>query len=241
MVDDASEDDTPILLAGLKKDNPVTVIRNKKAKGAAACRNIAIEHATGNFVAGLDDDDYWHSKRIELLMASFKNGFSAVCSNDKMDFGNKEIVWKKKPVITLHDLLFYNRAGNQVLTKKEYILQVGGYDETLPSAQDYDLWIRLAHDFGPIKTVQHTLQVVNMSDVRESITTSGKQIEGYIACFEKHQHKMNEQQRKYQKYRIKQAAGERVSWIDMIRSVPVHLLSKEITRKVFLQSKSPVH
>jgi glycosyltransferase involved in cell wall biosynthesis len=234
VVDDASDDETPHVLEDLARSHNITVIRNEIPKGAAASRNIAIEQANGEFVAGLDDDDIWRPKRVELLLNEFSDGISAVCSNDRMVFGEKEIVWKKKAVITLQDLLFYNQAGNQVLTKKEYILEVGGYDETLPSAQDYDLWIRLAHDFGPIKCAPHTLQVVNMSDDRESITTSGNQIEGYRACFEKHRHKMNKEQETYQLYRIKMAAGEKISWLEMFRSVPSQLLVKEITRKLFL-------
>ncbi len=235
VVDDASDDSTPELLERLKKEHKnIKSIRNKNSRGAAVSRNIAIQNSTGEFVAGLDDDDIWRPNRVEYLLDEFEDGYAAVTSNDRMDFGEKEIVWKKKPVITLQDLLFYNQVGNQVLTKKEYIEAVGGFDESLPSAQDYDLWIRLAHDFGPIKTAPHTLQVVNMSDDRESITTSDNQIEGYLACFNKHQSKMNAAQKKYQHYRIKLTQGEDVGWLEMFRSVPSQLLFKEITRKLFL-------
>ena len=235
VVDDASGDNTPQLLQSLSEKNKnLKVIRNNESKGAAASRNIAIENADGEFVAGLDDDDVWRPKRIELLMEEFQEGYAAVTSNDRMDFGEKEIVWKKKPIITLHDLLFYNQVGNQVLTKKEYLKQVDGYDESLQSAQDYDLWIRLAHDFGPIKTAPHTLQVVNMSDERESITTSDNQIDGYIACFQKHRDKMNAEQIKYQNYRIKITEGKETGWIELFKATPRHLLIKEITRKLFL-------
>lgn len=235
VVDDASDDDTPILLkkfAAAHKN--IKVIRNETSKGAAASRNIAIEHAGGKYIAGLDDDDYWRPKRLELLMEKFDDEYSAVTSNDRMDFGHKEIVWKKKPLITLQDLLYYNQVGNQVLTKKEYITEVGGYDESLPAAQDYDLWIRLVHDFGPVKTAPHTLQVVTMSDDRKSITTSGNKPDGYRACFEKHKHMMNAEQKTYQKYRLKLAEDKHVSWAEMLRSVPAHLLFKEVTRKLFL-------
>ena len=234
VVDDASEDDTNKLLQDLSRKNPITVIRNKTSKGAAASRNIAIKNASGKFISGLDDDDLWRPRRIELLMKEFVEGYSAVCSNDRMAFGSKEIVWKKKSIITLNDLLFYNQVGNQVLTKREYLTEVGGYDESLPSAQDYDLWIRLTHDFGPIKTAPHTLQVVNMEPHRKRISTSGHASYGYRACFEKHMAKMNEAQKKYQRYRIKMAEGEDPGWTEMIRSVPLELLVKEITRKLFL-------
>ena len=234
VVDDASDDDTPNLLAELSKEHPIKVITNKASKGAAACRNIAINQAEGEYIAGLDDDDFFRPKRIEMLMDEFEDGYSAVTSNDRMMFGEKEIVWKKKPVITLDDLLFYNQVGNQVLTKKAYLLEVGGYDEELASAQDYDLWIRLAHDFGPVKNAQQTLQVINMEEDRDRISTSDDQLRGYYDCFEKHKSKMSGRQKKYQRYRMKMVEGEKVGWIEMFRSVPRQLWMKEITRKLFL-------
>ncbi len=235
VVDDASVDDTPTLLKKFSAAHKnITNVRNNSVKGAAASRNIAIQHANGEFVTGLDDDDFWRPKRLEKLMEHFEDGYAGVTSNDRMDLGRKEIVWKKKPVITLQDLLYYNQVGNQVLTKKDYVMEVGGYDEDLSAAQDYDLWIRLTHDFGPIKTAPHTLQVVNMRQDRDRISTSGHKLNGYRACYDKHKHKMNSEQKTYQQYRLKLEAGKSAGWIEMFKSVPGSLLIKEITRKLFL-------
>ena len=232
VVDDASDDDTPQILSELKQEVPIKVLHNTKPKGAAASRNISIEQANGEFVAGLDDDDFWHPERIEHLMELFRDEYSAVCSNDLLDFGNRKLVWKKRPVITLNNLLYYNCVGNQVLTKKEYIINAGWYDESLPSAQDYDLWIRLAEKFGPIKTAPFTLQTVSMENERNSITTSPKKVAGYRACLEKHRTKMSEKQIIYQQYRLKLAGGENTTWFDMFRAAPPHLIVKEITRRI---------
>lgn len=234
VVDDASEDNTPELLAELDADVPVKIIRNKKPLGAAASRNIAIAHASGEYITGLDDDDYWMPNRIEKMMSAFEDGYSAVCTYDIMDYGNKTIIWKKKKYISFDDLLYYNQAGNQVLTKKEYIIEAGGFDEKLPSAQDYDLWIRLTERFGPIKTVPEALQVVAMDKKRDSITTSTSKTAGYAACFEKHRGKMSEKQIKYQQYRLDLATCKPVSWLQLIQSTPYYLLKKEITRKLVL-------
>jgi glycosyltransferase involved in cell wall biosynthesis len=235
VVDDASDDDTPEYLKSLKEEhNTVQVIRNEVSKGAAVSRNIAIQHATGEYITGLDDDDYWRPTRVERLMEEFEEGFSAVCSYDRMVMNDREAVWKKPTMITLDDLLYYNRVGNQVLTKKEYIEEVGGYDEELPSAQDYDLWIRLVREFGPIRTVTQPLQVVNMEEDRDRISTADQKMEGYHRCFEKHEKWMSRKHKKYQRYRLKMAGDEPVSWLDLIRYVPPKLYVKEITRKLFL-------
>lgn len=235
VIDDASEDETHTLLGELMgRYSHIRTIRNEKSKGAAVSRNIAIEHAKGEFITGLDDDDYWRPTRIERLMEEFEEGYSAVCSYDRMVMNDREAVWRKPTMITLDDLLYYNRVGNQVLTKKEYLEKVGGYDEGLPSAQDYDLWIRLVLEFGPIRTVTQALQVVNMEEDRDRITTSDKKMEGYRQCFKKHEKWMSRKHKKYQKYRLKIAGNEAVSWFDLFRSVPPGLYVKEITRKLFL-------
>lgn len=235
VVDDASEDETPELLKKLSEEHDfLKVIRNTSPKKAAASRNIAIKAAKGEFITGLDDDDYWLPERVEYLMGKFEEVFSAVCSYDRMVMDGREVVWKKPSKITLDDLLYYNMVGNQVLTKKEYLQDLGGYDEELPSAQDYDLWIRLVQEFGPIRTVIRPLQVVNMEENRGRITTSDNKMKGYLKCYEKHEQKMNSSHKKYQKYRLKMAADEKVSWVDLILSVPPRLYVKEITRKMFL-------
>ena len=235
IVNDASKDDTSAYLDHLKSEHEnVQVITNKESQGAAVSRNVAIKHAKGEFITGLDDDDYWRPTRLERLIEEFEEGFSAVCSYDRMVMNERDAVWKKPTMITHDDLLFYNQVGNQVLTRKEYLEELGGYDESLPSAQDYDLWIRLARQFGPIRTVTQPLQIVNMEEDRDRISTADQKMDGYYQCYEKHKEWMNQRQKKYQKYRLKLAEDESVSWLDLIRSVPPGLYIKEITRKLFL-------
>jgi len=235
IVDDASDDETPAYLDQLQKDHDrIQVISNTESKGAAVSRNIAVQHASGEFITGLDDDDYWRPTRVERLMEEFEEGFSAVCSYDRMVMNDREAVWRKPTMITHDDLLYYNQVGNQVLTKKEFLDEIGGYDEDLPSAQDYDLWIRLSRQFGPIRTVTQPLQIVNMEEDRERISTADQKLDGYYQCYEKHKDWMSAKQKKYQEYRLKLAEEESVSWLDLIRSVPPGLYLKEITRKLFL-------
>lgn len=234
VIDDASEDETVGLLSKLQHKKPFKVIRNEIPQGAASSRNTAIFQACGEFITGLDDDDLWVPRRIEWMIREFQDGYSGVSSDDLMDDGKRKLRWKKQRIISHHDLLYYNCAGNQLLTKTEYLQKLGGFDETLSAAQDYDLWIRLTKDYGPIINTPHLLQTVNISGDRESISTSEHKIAGYLACFEKHRSKMTPEQITYQQYRLKLAAGENPTWRDMFRSVPAHLLFKEIKRRIFL-------
>lgn len=234
IVDDASTDSTEETVQSLTQNATIRYFKNDACKGAPYSRNRGIREARGEFISGLDDDDTWHPQRIEKLLDAFQEGISAVCAYDLMIYNNREVIWKKKPRITHQDLLYSNRVGNQVLTRRDYLLDVGGFDESLPSAQDYDLWIRLTEAHGPIITVPESLQRVNMKSEEGRISTSEKRMEGYRACFEKHKAKMSRSQKKYQEYRLKVAEGANPSLIDMIRSVPPSLLKKELIRKYVL-------
>ncbi|TVQ66952.1 MAG: glycosyltransferase [Balneolaceae bacterium] len=233
VVDDASDDSTPEILQQYSEKSRIKVIRNQDPAGAAASRNLAVGIASGEFVTGIDDDDLFMPERIEMLVRAFTDGISGTCSNDRMVYDQRELIWKKRSLISSSDLLFYNQVGNQLLTRRDYFSGSGGFDESLPSAQDYDLWIRIAQNYGPVKTVPHTLQVVNMKQDETRITLSEDKITGYRACFEKHKQKMSPEQIQYQRYRLALAEGRNPSWNELISSVPASLWFKEIKRKLF--------
>lgn len=234
VVDDASDDSTPELLGQYSEKSGIIVICNPEPRGAAASRNIAAKRASGEFITGIDDDDHFEPERVELLMRAFSEHICGTCSFDRMKYGRKHRIWKKKRMILPDDLLYYNQVGNQLLTRRDYFLEVGGFDETLSSAQDYDLWIRLSERFGPVRTVPRILQTVEMGENPSRISHSRNKMSGYLSCFEKHRHRMNEVQIRYQEYRLALAVGNRPSWVELVRAVPLHLWKKEIIRKLFL-------
>lgn len=231
VVNDASDDDTQAVVDRLaQRDSRIRVLHQPKPHGAPAARNRAIAEAQGMWITGIDDDDRWHPDRLMHLYDSFAEGFSAVCSYDVMVDGNRRRVWKKPPVIDLDDLLYYNRVGNQVLTKTENLRAIGGFDEALPAAQDYDCWIRLVEAHGPIKTVPESLQEVAIGATDDRITNSERRLAGYRRCFEKHHDKMSVAHRRYQQYRLKLASGERLSLLHAFRASPPKLWFKELKR-----------
>src|SRR5690625_7953967 len=99
-----------------------------------------------------------------------------------MDDGVRKRIWKKPSNITLDDLLYYNMAGNQILTRTAYIREVGGFDEALPSAQDYDLWIRMVQRCGRVRTLPEVLQIINIRQDDNRISTSRAKIRGDRLC-----------------------------------------------------------
>ena len=71
VVDDASRDATPRVLAGY--GDRIKVIRRKRNRGLAAARNRAVDRAHGAFVAFLDADDVWLPGRLAKTVEALQS------------------------------------------------------------------------------------------------------------------------------------------------------------------------
>jgi|SRR5699024_4740385 len=232
VVDDGSESSAKPIAEQYMEVIPVTYIRNDQAAGAAKARNKGIQEASGTFVAGLDDDDQWNKYRIERLMQAYEEDYSFVTSDVRMVYQNKTSVWHKKKKIELDDLLYSNYVGNQGLIKRKRLLAVGGFNESLKAAQDYDLWIRLCETFGPVRNVRQPLQDIHMDHEGKRITEQSS-FEGYLQFYNKHKHRFNRSQRKYQLLNIRKAQGKKTGLAEMLQWAPAFRYWKEIKGMIF--------
>jgi glycosyltransferase involved in cell wall biosynthesis len=68
LVDDASNDDTWIVLVGLERNYPgwIKLLRLEKNQGAANARNAGWSAASQPYIAFLDSDDAWHPRKIDI-------------------------------------------------------------------------------------------------------------------------------------------------------------------------------
>jgi len=71
VVDDASTDDTPDVLSGLR-DERVIVVRNDEQLGLAASLNRGLERASGRYTARLDADDVALPRRLVLQVTRMR-------------------------------------------------------------------------------------------------------------------------------------------------------------------------
>lgn len=194
VVDDASTDETPDVLAQIAtRDSRVRVFRQPARGGAPAARNVALKNASGRFVTGLDDDDQMLPQRVSSLLRGFEERHAFVCSGALLHSGT----WIRPSrttdaVITLDDELYGDQAGTQVLTLLSRVHEVGLFDESMPAWQDYDLWTRLIERYGPARRIGEPsyLQHVEAGTVR--ITQRGA--EGARRYIDKHRSRMNSAQ-----------------------------------------------
>lgn len=121
-------------------------------KGATIARNTGIKEAKGVYIAFLDDDDEWLPEKIEKQLEGFTSDLIAmvycgIIVNNEAD--NTMYVRDVEHYSgSVHDLLLLNSnfigSTSVPLMRKTCIEYVGGFDESLESSQDYDLYIRLS-------------------------------------------------------------------------------------------------
>jgi glycosyltransferase involved in cell wall biosynthesis len=155
VVDDHSGDDTLEVIERLR-DKRVRCITRSQRGGGAAARNTGIEAASGEFIAFLDDDDAWHDSKlksqVEVMQRRPEVGLvytGAVHIHQHNGQIFKTVVPRYRGYI-FQTLLEHNVIGttSSVMVRKEALRAVGGFDETFPSCQDWDLYLRLAKDWA---------------------------------------------------------------------------------------------
>jgi glycosyltransferase involved in cell wall biosynthesis len=148
VIDDGSTDDTPEALASREG---VRVLRHNCRRGVAAARNLGIASAKGEWLAFLDSDDLWLTDKLARQMAYLKERPDLLlCQTDEVWVRNGVRV--NKPVshrkvagkIFLPSLERCMVSPSAVVLHRRLLSDHGGFDEDLPAAEDYDLWLRLA-------------------------------------------------------------------------------------------------
>ena len=155
--DDGSTDNT---LAIIKKNEEL--FKEKKIKlviiennhhGPGKNRNIAMSKANEEWFAFLDSDDSWELNKIERLskylslnheINIFLNWETYHKLNSKKYLLKNGVNFKKSVDISeqLYTKNFFSTSAT-VIHKSLYD-KFGGFDNTLPNAQDYDYWLKLS-------------------------------------------------------------------------------------------------
>lgn len=219
VINDGSFDGTYEMLQIFEKEQDcLKVIHHVESEGANKSRNDGIKISSGAFITGLDDDDEFTPERIEKLMLFYDDQSAFVASNEVViKSHNIPIYSNKKSQVTFNDILYQNYIGNQGLIKKERIINVGMYDESITATQDYDLWIRLMHQYGAVKILNEHLYIKHDEHGLLTITTAKKAYSGYFSTYKKHKHLLNTNQRKMRFFHLYRIRGKKLSIKNLIR------------------------
>ena len=155
VIDDASTDGIAEVREGFH-DPRIHWLRHDKPRGGAAARNTGIVHSGGEYIAFLDDDDEWYpeklARQMQVMLRSEPQVAAVYTGYVILDRSSGSVRGRMIPTQrgNLHDrLLESNPIGgtSSVLLKRSCLEKVGLFDESLPSFQDRDLWIRISREF----------------------------------------------------------------------------------------------
>lgn len=146
VVDDGSHDRTREIAASF--GGSVRVLHQEN-QGAAAARNCGASHATGSWLAFLDADDIWLEQKLErqlLGIGANKWSYTDARFLGGVNDGQRDSQFTRKPEgNVLRDLVQGNFIGTStVLMKKQVFEESGGFDSSLQSIEDWELWARIA-------------------------------------------------------------------------------------------------
>lgn len=199
IVDNGSTDGTVEYLIELQKIfSNVKYHAFKKNEGACKARNYAIENMTGLYATGLDDDDEFLPTRIEDLMAAFDDKYAFVCSSYIWDYGKvRKTQLDSNLIIDLDKQLNFNQASNQVLTYRQRLIDVGMFDVSIVSSQDWELWTRMIVRYGAGYRIEKPSYVVHTSHDKPRITDNlNRRLIGLQQFYERYGHLMSSNNKK---------------------------------------------
>jgi hypothetical protein len=148
VVDDGSTDETAAVMA--RYGDRVRYVRQENG-GPSAARNTGLRAARGRYVAFLDHDDRWLpaklSRQAAVLDAAPDVGF-VNCGWWFIDGDGARLPqegWPQGSDAPLSLLLVGNPLLlSAVLVRRDLAERIGGFDEALRGAEDWDFWLKVA-------------------------------------------------------------------------------------------------
>ncbi len=148
VVDDGSEDGTAECLER-EFGGRLRLIRTPN-RGVAAARNTGAGAARGEHLAFLDSDDLWQPRKLEAQLAHFaRYPESEACQTEEIWIRNGVRVHPRRRHRKPDGDIFWRSlercvvSPSAVMLRRDLFERLGGFDETLPACEDYDLWLRL--------------------------------------------------------------------------------------------------
>ena len=156
IVDDASTDNSCAVIEKYIQDKPnAKLLRTATNCGPSAARNTGWAAASSDYIAFLDADDAWHSKKLETQFLFMQDNPEFVISGHEYQIVTAhESTQNLLPdefevsVFNFRDFLIRNRFSTPTVMLRKSVTE--RFDETQRFSEDYQLWLRIvaAHEHG---------------------------------------------------------------------------------------------
>jgi len=161
IIDDASTDNTEQVIRELEHPK-VRYYKLDQNSGQCVARNYGAKRATGDYLAFLDSDDEWLPQKLELQISLFSEGSDRLGAVYGYTY-QKDVI-KNETVLSdsgffrgdIHEKVlsgFCPPTPSLFVVKRSVYESVQGFDESLVTFVDLDLWLRISehHDFDYVE------------------------------------------------------------------------------------------
>jgi glycosyltransferase involved in cell wall biosynthesis len=163
VVDDGSDDGTDLSCFGPESERRCELIRLELNGGVSAARNTGVRASKGEWLAFLDSDDVWHPQKLEKQIAWIKE-------NPDFRILQTREIWVRNGVRVNPPASHVKRSGyifresldrcmitpSSVMMAGSLFCEAGGFNESLPACEDYDLWLRITCRY-PVGLIEQDL------------------------------------------------------------------------------------
>jgi glycosyltransferase involved in cell wall biosynthesis len=226
----------------------LSLIRNAQSCGPAAARNSGIEHSTGDWIAFLDDDDYWEPEKLASQLAALESandsGILAVaCQMTLVDDNQEKIGQTRFPAAKaeiIAGMVFADRNLNPstLLVARSAFATVGLFDPSLPTAEDRHWLLRYLMRFD-VLMLDRYLTNYAQHDGPSLTRNFDAMLKGeirFMSFIGQHTNELNVNHRRAMAYRLAKLANEFMlarQWQDGIRHFAQAILASPFEHRAW--------
>ncbi|EJF9982466.1 glycosyltransferase family 2 protein, partial [Vibrio parahaemolyticus] len=153
IIDDASNDNSVMIVNDFLNDSRIKLLTNNYEKGAAGARQTGIDSSNGQLIAFLDSDDLWMPQKLEKQVEHIESKAISFSFSNYIVFNDRQCKCLTFPArVSYSRILFNCPIGNSTVMLTRELAT----NKKIPimAKEDYAFWIELlkqgiiAHNIG---------------------------------------------------------------------------------------------
>lgn len=180
VIDNFSTDNSAEIVSSFD-DERIQFVKFDNGGSIASARNMGASLSSGEYLAFLDADDYWHPKKL-ITQLEAMGGMADVSYHDMRVVGGT--IWSKVKAWSVgrNPLATLVAGGNPIVTssamvRKSAFVKAGGFPEDLElvAVEDFALWLRMAERNARFRHINKVLGFYRVHpSVSASVDTAGR-------------------------------------------------------------------